>query len=173
METSLIGQRWWRCADYMTDLSTAFLRQASVEKILEQHEAHRSHAGGGHGGGHQGGGGGERSGREVQYDPAILQGHLHQGLQKDHRRWLSGETDHVSMLLRFEISLLPALFGFYVWALLLGSLLQMDCIKAGCITLPVWRKSCVYKPDNPRWRAFSSFTFCVRSYNDPLHLCNV
>lgn len=48
-------------------------------------QAHRSHAGGGHGSGHQGGGGGERSGREVQYDPAILQGHLHQGLQKDHR----------------------------------------------------------------------------------------
>lgn len=32
-----------KCADYMTDLSTAFLRQARVEKILEQHWARPKH----------------------------------------------------------------------------------------------------------------------------------
>ena len=53
------------------------------------------HVGGGHGGGHQGGGGGERSGGQVQHDPALLQGGLHEGLQEDHRGGLPGKTDYV------------------------------------------------------------------------------
>lgn len=43
-----------------------------------------------------GGDRGERSCGQVQYDPALLQRHLHQRLQEDDRRGLPGETDRVS-----------------------------------------------------------------------------
>lgn len=53
------------------------------------------HVGGGHGSGHQGGRGGKRGGGQVEHDPALLQGCLHQGLQEDHRSGLPGEADCV------------------------------------------------------------------------------
>lgn len=37
-------------------------------------------------------------GRKEQHDTEILQRNLHQGLQKDNRRWLSGAHDWVSCM---------------------------------------------------------------------------
>ena len=39
---------------------------------------------------------GERGGGQVEHDTALLQGHLHQELQEDHRRRLPREAHHVS-----------------------------------------------------------------------------
>ena len=64
--------------------------------------ARTRHAGGRLGGGHQGGGGGERGGGQEQYDPALLQGRVHQRLQEDYWSGLSGTTDTVSVLFEFD-----------------------------------------------------------------------
>jgi len=43
-----------------------------------------------------GGDSGKRSGGQVQYDPALLQGHIHQRLQEDDRCGLLRKADRVS-----------------------------------------------------------------------------
>lgn len=72
-----------------------------------------SHVGRGHGGGHQGGGCGKRCRRKVEYDPEILQGHLHQGLQEDHWRRLPGKANNVSALFALFFLLLLMSSAFH------------------------------------------------------------
>lgn len=77
--------------------SVAVIPEAVGTRTLEENPGRAgSHVGGGHGGGHQGGGGGQRGRGQVQHDSALLQGHLHQGLQEDHRGGLPGAPDCVS-----------------------------------------------------------------------------
>ena len=48
---------------------------------------------------------GERGGGQVEHDTALLQGHLHQELQEDHRRRLPREAHHVSGKKRHDYSI--------------------------------------------------------------------
>lgn len=50
----------------------------------------------GAGGRPEGGDRGQRRRRQVEHDTEVLQGHLHQGLQEDHRRRFPRTTDRVS-----------------------------------------------------------------------------